>query len=955
MQKGEFFRLYFSERGSYEVKANGEVNVLCPFPHDNGYDSNSSAHVNEAKGLFHCKTCFAQGRLDSGGMSEVGFIANLYSVTYEEALEMQHTLVEDDDPELNHAAWPKSMNLLHSNPDYMAYLKDQRGLTSETVHTYMLGYSGDGIAYPIIIHGDMCDIRTYHPNEHPKMTSRKGASPLLFPFDVWRKDDRPTILSAGENDCLLTRQHGFNALTVTAGEGNFPKIFLKMFKDKIVYIIYDCDLAGRNSARRVAYALKEAGADVRIVDLELEGTKEDKDLTDFFLKHGKTAADLQALLDVAAPYDGTLFQEDKNILYPLVDLWDIPEGYNSGRRLSSRVIVSGKYDTAMQTPSAVEWNCYGYDPASPICESCPLKRKRNGMWILGEHNLKDMMQLIDVPDKQQKPFMKQMLGIPKECPGSTTAIKARKSVYKVIFTPDVETEDILSGFRSAEQYAYTIGLNLEDGSRYRAYFKAFAHPLDGQRVFMIVDRVEESDNALNSFKMTDQIIEQLKVFQGDPMEKMAEKALRMHSIPDMTFKPSELIAHAVNLLYHAPLRIQFKAGKSKVNTLKGYPEILVVGESRSGKTETAQFFQRYVQIGNFMALKGASISSLQGGAESMARGGFKIAWGIIPQNNKGLVILDELSGMSQDVLNNLTAMRSSGIATIPKIKRATSPAHTRLLWTSNPKKKSNGQNNTIYDYPNGVSLIMDLVGTDEDIARFDVCVLIAKGKDNSSPLDEPELECHPADTYRNLIYWAWTRTAEQIIFEEGVEKYIVQVADELNDKYDTDVKLLGGEAWKKLARLAVSCAVNCFSHDGSGDNVLVRKDHVDWAAYYITLCYDNNLFRIRDYAKECKAYNTTNQSVNLIVAGICRTNPMIIKTLLNSTTIVPMGNLRTISNLEQNQFNELINKLSTYNLIRVTAHGLTSTRRLKMAVDAYRESSRELRMTPIALEGTDEV
>lgn len=954
MQKGDFFRVYFSERGSYEVKANGEVNVLCPFPHDNGYDSNSSAHVNSTKGLFHCKTCFAQGRLDSGGMSEVGFIANLYSVDYEEALNIQHTLT-DDDPAFSNKAWPKSMELLRNNKDYMAYLQEERGLTPETVHTYMLGYAGDGIAYPVIIHGDICDIRTYHPHEDPKMTSKKGASPLLFPFDVWRKDDRPTILCAGENDCLITRQNGFNALTVTAGEGSFPKMFLKMFDGKTVYIIYDCDLAGRNSSRRIAFQLKDAGANVLIVDLGLEGTKADKDLTDYFLKHNKTTADLQALLDVAEPYDGKQFQEDKNTLFPLVDLWDIPEGYNSGRRLSSRVVVSGKYDTAMQTPSAVEWNCFGYSSENSICETCPLKKNRNGMWILGEHNLKDMMQLVDVPDKQQKPFIRQMLEIPKECPGCNTYVKARKSVYKVILTPDVETEDILSGFRSAEQYAYTIGLNLEDGSRYRAYFKAFAHPLDGQRVFMIVDRVEDSDNALNSFKMTEQIVEQLKVFQGDPMEKMAEKALRMHGIPDMTFKPSVLIAHAVNLLYHSPLRIQFKAGKSKVNTLKGFPEILVVGESGSGKTETALFWQRYVQIGNFMALKGASISSLQGGAESMSRGGFKVAWGVIPQNNKGLVILDEMSGMNQDVLNNLTAMRSSGIATIPKIKRATAPAHTRLLWTSNPKKKPTGQMNTIYDYPNGAALIIDLIGTDEDIRRFDVCVLVAKGTDNSSPLDEPELECHPADTYRNLIYWAWTRTAEQIIFEEGVEKYIVQMADELNDKYDTDVKLLGGEAWKKLARLAVSCAVNCFSHTDGGDSVLVCKSHVDWAAYYIALCYDNNLFRIRDYAKECRSYNTTNQSVNLIVAAICRTNPMVIKALLNSTTIVPMGNLRTVSNLEPQAFNELINKLSTYNLIRVTAHGLTSTRRLKMAVDAYRESSRELRMTPIALEGTDEV
>ena len=78
---GHFFSWYFN---SPTLKANGEANVCCPFEHDKGYDTRPSAHINLDKGLFHCKTCHAEGR--SGGMSEIGFISSLYGISYEQAV-----------------------------------------------------------------------------------------------------------------------------------------------------------------------------------------------------------------------------------------------------------------------------------------------------------------------------------------------------------------------------------------------------------------------------------------------------------------------------------------------------------------------------------------------------------------------------------------------------------------------------------------------------------------------------------------------------------------------------------------------------------------------------------------------------------------------------------------------------------------------------------------------------
>ncbi len=922
-------------------KTNGECDTVCPFPHDKGYETRPSAHINLDKRVFHCKTCQAEGRFGGGGLSETGFVALYYGITYEQAASLMATMSGSDSAE--DAQWSTVVELLKNNTEYMDYLYS-RGLTDETIETYQLGYSGDGIMYPVFIYEQLCDVRTYMPDQTPKMRSKKGASPLLFPFDHWLHDERDTLLCAGENDALLARQLGFNAVTVTGGEGTFPKIFAKLFEDRTVYVCYDCDEAGRKGARTVAFLLREVGANVKLVDLGLEGTKESKDLTDYIIKHNHTADDLYTKIEAAQTYTDELFKEDKNIVYPVINLWDVPEGRYAGKRLSARVLLSGKYDSPMQAPTAIEWECNNPNLTSERspCHTCPLQN-RNGWWTL-EENLKDVMELVDVNDKQQNQAIDKFIGVPAKCPGVRKTIKARQQIYKVILTPDVPSEEG-EEYRAIEQYAYTVGLNLEDGQRYRAFFKPYAHPLNGQRVFMIVDRVEESDNAINAFEMTGEIAEKLKVFQGNPFQMMAQRAEQFHNFTKI-FKPNAMIANAVDMMYHSPLRFKFHGRE-----MKGYPEILIVGESRTGKTETGLMFQRYVGIGNFMALKGATTAGVLGGADKLTTGGFKISWGTVPRNHKGLVIMDELSGMSREVMASLTAMRSERIATVHKITRGKAPAETRLLWCSNPRVNSNGQSVNVKDYPTGVHIMLDLIGSDEDIARFDVCMLIVKEHD-SSPLDDPQVSAHPPDVYADLIKWIWTRTSEQVIFDTAVEEYIVQVANELNERFDTDVKLFGAEAWKKLARIATACAGACFSCTDDHVSILVKKQHVDWASDFLTKCYDNAIFRLSEYVKERRSYNETNEAANTVVAGICRNHPMIVKTLLHSVSSVPMGNLMAVSGLERNPFSELVNKLSSNFLVTVSASGLLATRRLRLAVDVYRSEYSRTKLIPLSQEGS---
>ena len=944
--RGKFLEQFFRRQrgGLPDPNSQGEIAVLCPFPHDKGFETNPSAHIRLDKGLFHCKTCRAEGRFNDGGLSEIGFISEYYQLSYEEALEAMTEMSGLDSHDFDQ--WHRLESALSA--DHIAMYAN-RGIAEKTLREYHIGYSGDGLVYPVLVYGVLCDIRTYNPDEKPKMRSKKGASPLLFPFDSWREDSRPTLLVGGENDCLIGRQIGFNALTVTGGEGSFPSIFLNLFKGKKVYICYDCDEAGKKGSKSIAFKLKEAGADVFIVDLGLPGTKDCKDLTDYIVQGHGNAVSLRQLIEKAAPYSQEEYMRDKDIIYPVVDLWRVPDGRFAGQRISSRVILSGIYDMPMHTPSAVEWTCNGKVEGNSACERCPLNQgaknsKASGWWTLGDKNLADVLRLTEVTENVQRKTLQSLIGMPDECPRGHWDVRAHKSVYKVIFTPDVETENDLDGFRSAEQYAYMLGITPEDGNRYRAYFRPFAHPKDGQRVYAVVDRVEPSDNVVSTFKINEGIADSLKVFQGDPKKMMRLRAEMAKDIVG-TFA-QEMIVYATDIMYHSPLEFKFHGRK-----LKGYPEGLIAGESRTGKSDTVKILQRYYGIGNYTAVKGATTANLLGGADKLPNGGHKVRWGIIPTNHKGFVFLDEVSGMYHDVISSLTDMRSSGIATVAKIARGKAPAQTRLLWAGNPRPQANGQSTNVQDYPNGVHVILELVGSDEDIARYDFIMLIAKPEKLSSPLEAAPVKAHDREIYRNLIYWAWSRTAEQIQWDEGVEAYVWQVSQELNEKYDTDVKFFGAEAWKKLARIAVACAAACFSCTSDYESIFVRKDHIDWAARFLVDCYDNRIFRLAEYAAERRMYNETNDQVNIVVAKHCQRNPLLIKALINTSQPFPKHNLQAVSGLDNQPFNDAIADLSRHYCIMVNRDGMLGTRRLRRAVEAYKEGYTRMRMTPLSQKG----
>lgn len=184
---------------------------------------------------------------------------------------------------------------LRSDRAAMRYLREERGLTGTTIARHRLGYDGEAIVLPVLRRRGPVNLRRRFlaPDAKPKMRGLAGHRARLYPFappdDAW-------LLCEGEFDALLARQHGLPAVTSTAGT-HWASAWDRYLPGRRVAVVYDAGAGSLRAAAQRAAKLREAGAeDAWAVALGSAGLHDGEDLTDWFVHHNKTAADLKALI-----------------------------------------------------------------------------------------------------------------------------------------------------------------------------------------------------------------------------------------------------------------------------------------------------------------------------------------------------------------------------------------------------------------------------------------------------------------------------------------------------------------------------------------------------------------------------------------------------------------------------------------------------------------------------------
>ena len=911
-----FFEHYFIE---YDFSKR-ETAVCCPFPHhtESGFtynETNPSAHINLDKGLFHCKVC-------DKGLSETAFIAELFGCTYEAAVKISKLFTTREDL----FTW-NQLTLSDEIKQKCLSL----GISESTIEELKLKTEvGDEIAFPVLMYNKVVDVRSYRPQDRAnKIRSRSGTtSGLIIPFDLWinTPESKWTIICAGEKDMAVTRSNGFNAITLTGGEKALPKL-INPFKNRKIAICYDHDEAGISGAKALAAYLTPIAQEVRVVTNFHEVCEgHGEDLTDFFVKYKKTKQDLQKYILESPVFTREQAKEEQLKRHPLISLLEASKPQYINRVVQSNVQVVATFEKAMPVPTTIyakKLNSSG----DPKYNQMLVGEEKT--WELSEMTCQDVLKLIDnnFTEAQIRDNVREILGISKYEREIRVEKPTKDTVYQCNVTDlfEATSKDIAT----IEFTAYVLKKRLESGKKYLITYKLVPHPYKGQQLVMIILDVEEACDSVSNFRVTEEVKSNLNLFKN--LE--GSVAVRLDTLAEMAkafigYNGYNNLIQAIDLSYHTVLEFNFGAFKN----VRGYLDTLVVAESRVGKSSTAEALQKLYGLGAFTSLAGnsATIPGIIGGSTKVS-GNYQTRAGLIPMNHRGLVIFEELAKCNSNLVRELTDIRSSNQVRIARVSGSlTLPALVRMITLTNVK--NNGTKvKPINSYPNGIEILVELIGSPEDIARYDLMLILGdQGNKTIDPFWEPVTPFEP-EAYQTRIRWVWSRTADQVVIDKKIGKYILECCNKLNTTYDSHIKIFGTEAWKKVARMAIAIAGYLVSTDESYEKIIVTKEHVDAAVQYLIDNYDNSTFKLREYVAMEKLYNNIDDDGIALLQELYNQNPSILLQLerLSRTN---KQNLMAATGLDAELYNKFMQRLTQGLFIQFEGYDIIPTQRFRLGM-----------------------
>lgn len=829
------------ERIGYDFEWSGEneIKCLCPF-HE---DKTPSCNVNVVKGVFKCHT--------AGCGKKGDFISFLAGVAKAPRNVIFQELSERYDFETSKIINIQVVEKYHANlqeaKPLVRALKD-RGLDEKDFRKYRLGVHNNRITIPIFnANGHCVNIRSYLPgaSAKSKMFNRKGhGKPRLYPIEQMKYDT--LILCGGEMKAIVAarqlNRYQIGAVTATAGEGNWHQSLTRHFQGKKVYVCMDVDKAGVKAAKEHCARLCRVAGWVGNLSLPLDIDEYPKgDINDFVANGGR----LKSILKNVAEWEpqGRAKIQDETPIE--VGLTEAVDAKNAGKRVSFKSVITAISETPYVVPKGVGVLC---NKGQKECALCPVFSDPEDNPIFEIHPEDPaILEMVSAPRGTQREAIMRAVGIPLTCRVCDFEATESRNVEDVRVSHQLEITS-----RSTERVmlpAFCVGNSLELNESYEMVGRMHPHPKT-QAATLLVSGYKPVKDALSTYKSSN--VEKLKVFQPEKWTPKALKAKLNEVYSDFEANVTRIFQRRplhlmVDLAYHSPLLINFDD-----KTVKGWVEVLILGDSAQGKSETTINLMQHYGLGAKVECKNATVAGLLGGLQQLGTKWF-VTWGIVPTHDKRLVVLEELKGTSTETIAKLTDMRSSGIAEIPKIEKRRTHARTRLIALSNPRSDLQ-----LSSYNFGVEAVKELIGGLEDIRRFDAVLLVGANDIDSATLNKlqrhrPKMpHRYESDLCRELVLWAWTREAEQVVFSNTASERILDSTTQLCSEFSETLPIVDkGSMRYKLARLAASLAARTFSTD-DGNRLLIRGAHVDYIASFLRSVYSNSTFGYGDYTTAIK-------------------------------------------------------------------------------------------------------
>ena len=374
-------------------------------------------------------------------------------------------------------------------------------------------------------------------------------------------------------------------------------------------------------------------------------------------------------------------------------------------------------------------------------------------------------------------------------------------------------------------------------------------------------------------------------------------------MPELGIEGRPDLFGAILLTYCSVTEIPWQGG-----IIKGWLDTMCIGDTRTGKSQMAQRFVKAIGMGGYINGENARRTGVIGGVQRFGDS-WVVTWGAIPMNDRGLLMIDEASGLEVDDIKDLSSTRSSGAVTLNKIVKGEARARTRLLWFSNPRS---GRNLSDF-YWKGFGAFQEFIPVMEDQARFDL--VLSAAREDIDVLNGIDVETHVhLEPWQALFSLAWSIPADDIRIAKDVKLAVRETAKSLNEDLGGGSLIVGVAVHEKILRLSCAFAVACGSYDVDTGFLEVTEKHVRFAKEFLELTLNKPSLGYGDYIREFKRAQAKRADNMNFVRTLIAVHPAI-KALLTATSFKGYQ-FQEILGIDKNDSSKIMSDLITRGLLR---------------------------------------
>lgn len=546
-----------------------------------------------------------------------------------------------------------------------------------------------------------------------------------------------------------------------------------------------------------------------------------------------------------------------------------------GLPLKIHCLPVGCSDATYAYPTRVKYACM-FQKDTKICERCPLFGRGEEIIDLTPE---DILSVIHCSTSSKTAYLQNLMKVPRCNSLVIEEIEKGNLIELEVINPSKSSFELFESNGAStikKVYLTSSGIGLSEETIFTGY--AVPHPRTQEIVFFAIKK-EAVSTQISAFSITEEDKQDLKIFQPKDWtpEEIKKKLNEIYSDLEKNvlhiWKRRDII-FAVDLIYHTPL--YFPYGNE---IIKGWAELFILGDTGCGKTTICERLIKFYGLGEKISGESAKRTGL---AWTWTKHGdnWFVRFGIIPINDRKLVVIDEFSGISDEEFRKLTDLRSSGIADATGGPvQARSYARTRLIFISNPK-----YGNAVSEFVFPLEALRQLIPRREDLRRLDL-VVVAKQDDVPSDVllalpPEGAYHQYTHDLCHKLILWAWSRKPENIIIPKAAWARILEHSKEISQQFSEKIPLAMPADFKfKLTRLALGLACRLFS-TMDGENVYLHPAIIDFVVEFIKDCYIK--LGYDEYSMIYKDYNMLKSEAELIYEEMRRIKnyPFLVELLL---------------------------------------------------------------------------